>query len=243
MKIFDCFPYWREQNHVMARKTLWDSHPELNVTMVAVCGTHTHQGEAITDLDDPIRNGKETWVVVGTCDLSNQELGVWQRENAQRNALSGYIYDLAGDDDLIILSDADEIVNPDKISEISQYCLSYGPVCLGMTLFYYGIEWASPSPWIHGKAFLKKQMPDNLSVLRTNLTLPVVPNAGWHVSWVGGDKMREEKAKSFSHAEFSSDTAISSIQRNTRLGMDPHGTPLVKGDKSIIPSSILPFFL
>jgi hypothetical protein len=237
MKILDCFPYWREYSHVTARRDLWSQYPEHDVTMVAMVGTHTHSGEPIS-YTDPIRDGLEPGIQTHYADIGDPTLGSWDRERKQRDLLRQKILELGSPGDLVISSDADEIVNPLCINDIYKATYNNQYVTLEMVLLYYSLYTASPIPWLHAKAFMWENTPGSLSEVRVNLSCYVQPTCGWHISWQGGADSRREKAKAFAHTEFSNEEAILGIEDLVATGRDFLGVTLVPYPQDMLPSSI-----
>jgi len=236
-RVIDAFPYWREYSTIMARTQLWGEYSESSIMLAAVA-SHTHAGNYILD-DDPIRLGLEQGIETIYVENGSKELSAWDRENGQRNALVASIRQVASDGDLIISTDADELVNPEMIPAIRQACRSNGPISLGMTLLYYGLDLASPSQWEQGKAMLVEDMPDDLSTLRVDMSRPVVNGAGWHISWQGGELMRRSKALNFAHTELSGPEGLSMIEQGVNGGTDMFGNTLVPFDRYLLPAPIL----
>lgn len=237
MKIFDCFPYWREYSHVKARQELWQKSG-LDVEMIAMVGTHTHSGTEIT-YTDPIRAGEERGIWTVWVDLEMPGATGWDREFAQRGALVHAMRSKAGKEDLIISTDADEIVDPSMVDAIYRSCKSHEHVSLSMLLFYYGLDLIAPNTWVHGKAFRGRNIPDDLNALRNDLSRYAVPLSGWHISWQGGEEARSSKAMAFSHSEFANEEGLTAIRNGAKFGFDPHGNKLLPFDSSILPTEIL----
>ena len=114
----------------------------------------------------------------------------WIRENYQRNSITRGI-SMANDDDLIIISDADEIPNPEKIINFNQN-KKYG--CFEQKQFYYKLNlFNETNPvWRGSKACIKKYLrsPQWLRELKIkrrpfwrldkiNLNYSI-ENGGWH---------------------------------------------------------------
>lgn len=237
MKVFDCFPYWREYKHAVTRRQLWDTSSH-DVQMIAVVGSHTHSGSPIT-FTDPIRDGNEPGIHTYFADIEMPGSNGWGREFAQRGEIASIVKSIAADDDLIIFTDVDEIVDPRMIDTIYRSCVNKGPVSLSMVLFYYGLEWIASGMWVHGKAFLAKDMPDDVNALRTDLGRYAVSGAGWHMSWHGTDSDRAAKAMAFSHEEFANEEGIKIIKYGAKHGFDPHGNKLIKFDADVLPAEIV----
>ena len=223
----------------MARKKLWEASGH-DVQMIAMVGSHTHSGLEITHVD-PIRKSLESGISTHFVDIEMPGASGWDREFAQRNALRSVMLDLARKNDLIISTDADELVDPGMAKTIERSCHAHGKVSLSMLLLYYGLDWVDSGTWIHGKAFLGSNIPDDLSALRNDLARYAVPGCGWHISWQGGKDARSSKAMAFSHSEFGDREGIAAIELGAKHGFDPHGNKLLHFDSSILPRPIIEF--
>ncbi len=172
----------------------------------------------------------------------------WKLEFFQRDAvLKGLVN--CKPDDIILISDVDEIPNPQVLRsmisrEIDQI---YG---LKMNMFMYFLdnklvydggsnmtkEESVPGIW-HCTAVLPyrllKKRPHRIrkTIMRTRRrgeVYKIIPNAGWHFTYVGGVKKIIEKLEAFSHTEYNlpqykDETSISEIIAN---GKDLFGRDL-----------------
>lgn len=120
----------------------------------------------------------------------------WKRERRQRDVGREVLADLgAQDGDLVLSTDLDEIVRADKVEEILK-ATEQGPVILMMDMYWYSPNWRDPVPWLHPKAFRFGQVPPEVPYSDVRHTsYPVLPNAGWHLSWFGDKQRIETKMK------------------------------------------------
>ena len=116
-------------------------------------------------------------------------VGDWSIENTQRDAITYGLED-AAPDDLIMISDLDEIPAPDVVKKIRDGqladALEKTPITLEQTFHYYYFDWISPAPW-HGTVLTKKKnltTPQKLRKLKDEL--PRIANGGYHFSYMGG---------------------------------------------------------
>lgn len=231
MKVWDCFPFFNEFEHVRARTALWRGKAQ--PLLMEADLTHRGKPKSFLFKDAPIDG------VIGQTCLLDASADDWEREGKQRDWIGVWLREHADADDLILSCDADEIVNPARLDDIVSMT-ERGPVCLAMRLYYYGLHWADPHPWIHAKAMRVRDLPLSLSAMRVNLGLPVVNNAGWHVAWWGGTERIDVKLSSFAHSEFDTlevRTALDSSQKNF---LDPHGRSLVSVNDTL-PSELLEY--
>ena len=126
----------------------------------------------------------------------------WDREIFQRNVGREVLADLgAKGDDVVLLTDLDEIVRADKVPGIVT-ATETGPVILLMSMYWYSPAWRDPVPWAHPKAFRYGQVPPCTTYHQVrHQSLPVVADAGWHLSFFGGRAQFDYKISSFSHSE------------------------------------------
>jgi beta-1,4-mannosyl-glycoprotein beta-1,4-N-acetylglucosaminyltransferase len=129
----------------------------------------------------------------------------WLNDAHQRN----YTHEGAarlglGPDDIILLSDVDEIFDPEVIKNIEQYLGQNMFVSLNMDLYYYNIETKLELDWSAPKAarysYFRSIYPH---AFRNGAPGPVIPDAGWHLSYFGNPKMIINKLKNFAHDELS----------------------------------------
>ncbi len=110
--IYDCFSYWDEDLLLDLRLNILDKYIDY---FVIVEGNKTWQNnnkELKFDLKK-FHNFKDRIIYIPVTDLPDGE-DPYIRENHQRNAIKKGLQN-AKDDDLVIISDLDEIPNPEKI--------------------------------------------------------------------------------------------------------------------------------
>ncbi|WP_372743574.1 hypothetical protein [Nisaea acidiphila] len=168
----------------------------------------------------------------------------WGRENAQRRAISLGLKDLKNDD-LVIISDVDEIPRASSIEETLTR-KDVDVIGLQLTHFhlrlnYLQLEGRDPifvwpvAAW--GSAF-KQSHPQKLRDFRITLkkkqatnrlddNLAVLNHAGWHFSYIGDDDHVRQKLASFAHTEHAVSEVIETlgVEEAIRRGMDTLGRP------------------
>src|SRR6185312_11536713 len=126
----------------------------------------------------------------------------WDNEKYQRNKILTALEDLgAQDDDIVIVSDADEIP---LLEAVKSYKSEMGIACLLMNMCYYYFNcihsyhsWRSPKILTYKK--LKLSTPNEI---RNGGQQTEITNGGWHFSWLGNEINAMNKIKSFSHQEY-----------------------------------------
>lgn len=131
----------------------------------------------------------------------------WEVEAHQRNTLA-LMLDELDDDDLIVLSDGDELTRAECWPEIVKATADGDSVSLHKPTWYYTLTWALPDTGPAVSSFrskaarvstLRRSLP--VSEWADDLSLPVVANSGWHLSCLGGPARLLKKIQSFSHQE------------------------------------------
>jgi hypothetical protein len=130
--------------------------------------------------------------------LPEQADSAWVRENAQRQGIS---YGLIGvpDDAVVLMGDADEIPRASSLPER----LDPGAVMvLEQALYFYKLNLRSSKTW-HGTRIataqtVRERGPQWMRTARGH----VLPNAGWHFSYLGGMLLVAHKIGAFAHQEY-----------------------------------------
>ena len=192
MKVYDCFTFYNEFELLELRlRALWD----VVDYFVIVEANRKHSGEP-KDFTFPKRaeEFKEFFQKIHyiAADLSTvpfKGVGDWSIENAQRNMIVHGINN-AAPDDLILISDLDEIPAPDLLRAVREGkandFLERTPLALVQEFFYYFFDCGKKSTWM-GTILTKKKLlttPQELRNLRHNLQR--VSNGGYHFSYMGG---------------------------------------------------------
>jgi beta-1,4-mannosyl-glycoprotein beta-1,4-N-acetylglucosaminyltransferase len=117
MKIYDCFSYWDEDLLLDLRLNILDEHIDY---FVIVEGNKTWQNnpKKLRFNIDKFSKFKDKIIYISVTDLPDGD-DPYLRENHQRNCILRGLKS-ASNDDLIIISDLDEIPNPEKINEFKK---------------------------------------------------------------------------------------------------------------------------
>ena len=130
----------------------------------------------------------------------------WDIENYQRNCIDNGIKQLnLNNDDIIIISDLDEIPDPNIINTVKKSNFN-GIYQLEQVLYYYNLNtkfenviWTYPKILNYGNYNGKPQS------YRDSNYYPVIKNGGWHFSYFGNLNFIKNKISNFSHSEFNND--------------------------------------
>lgn len=133
----------------------------------------------------------------------------WVNERHQRDSIKrGFECIDMNDNDIITLTDLDEIPNPAvilqvknkniniELSTLKQYCYTFN-------LDQYPDDWYQPKIFNYGKY---KQLNLDMDSIRYYdfFNCPIIENAGWHLSYFGDARYIQNKIMDFSHQELNS---------------------------------------
>ncbi len=221
-KIVDCFIFYNETKLLEYRLKLLDPIVDYFVLVEA---NQTFVGKPKPLYYKPKQNSKVIHIIV---DLPWNDTGhgitpdqVWDNERFQRNSIEKALLELKlNESDLLILSDIDEIPDPECLINLDVK----GIAQLEQDLYYYTLEHKLDHLWYFSKImeysfYLNTEFTFN--DLR-NKTFPTIPRGGWHLSYFGSPDFISNKIKNFSHQEYNTSefTDISKINKRLSDGQD-----------------------
>lgn len=247
--VIDCIPFFNELDILKLRLHILDPLVDRFVIEEA---THTFSGlpkdlcfEKNREMFEEFLP-KITYLVV---DNSPEEISTHERDKFQKNALAKALTD-ASDEDVLILSDVDEIPNPavlqelvkrfdpDKIYHLAQrnfYCyLNMEEVSgnlLSITGEFPGVE---RRMWLGTKVFAKKNIPES-GIIDLREISPEDPRSirvadgGWHFGYMGSchetDVSRRvgTKVVAAAHQEYNTEDVLAEVKDRLILGEDIFG--------------------
>lgn len=247
--VIDCIPFFNELDILKLRLHILDPLVDRFVIEEA---THTFSGlpkdlcfEKNREMFEEFLP-KITYLVV---DNSSEEISTHERDKFQKNALAKALTD-ASDEDVLILSDVDEIPNPavlqelvkrfdpDKIYHLAQrnfYCyLNMEEVSgnlLSITGEFPGVE---RRMWLGTKVFAKKNIPES-GIIDLREISPEDPRSvrvadgGWHFGYMGSchetDVSRRvgTKVVAAAHQEYNTEDVLAEVKDRLILGEDIFG--------------------
>ena len=214
MAIFDCFQYFNEDHMVDLRMNILNDDVDFFVISES---TRTHQGEN-KKLNFNIENFKKykNKIIYTVADFKkdknflNHQGGESLIEQHQRNNIMKGL-NKANDNDLIILSDSDEIPDLKKINQIKPNT-KFTAFSQKMFMYKLNLQNLEESNWIGSKISLKKNLPlpqelrdlkfKNYPFWRFDKRKLQIIDGGWHFSFLQTPGQILNKIKSFSHGEF-----------------------------------------
>jgi len=103
----------------------------------------------------------------------------------------------AAPDDIIMLSDVDEIPNRETVRKVIAEGLDF-PVTLMMDLYYHRVDLKDPVPWA-GTVIAPRRClgtdPDMQELRQNRWNFPIIAAGGWHFSWLGTPEQVREKLR------------------------------------------------
>ena len=217
MAIYDCFQYFNEDHMVDLRLNILDKYVDYFVISES---TKTHQGKNKKlnfDKNNFTKFKKKIIYLVADLNkndtLNNHTGGESVIEQHQRNFLINGIKK-ANDNDLIILSDSDEIPDLEKLNQIKSKT-KYTAFSQMMFMYKLNLQNLNESNWIGSKICLKKNFP--LPQKLRNMKFKSYPfwridkfntqiiKGGWHFSFLQTPEDIIKKIKSYSHGEFNNE--------------------------------------
>ena len=152
MKIYDCFSYWDEDLLLDLRLNILNNYVDY---FVIIEGNKTWQNnfKKLKFNIENFPNFKDKIIYIPVEDMPDGD-NPYKRENFQRNCISRGLAN-ASNDDLIIISDLDEIPNPEMISKFK---LTMKYAVFKQKHFYYKINYQSQkNPFWHGSRICIKK--------------------------------------------------------------------------------------
>lgn len=247
-KVFDCFTFFDELDLLEIRLNVLNDVVDYFVLSEST-RTFTGKPKSLNFENNKARfknfAHKIRHVIVDE-DEFKPEINAWQRESDQRNSVLNGMYDCK-DNDYVIISDIDELVNPDAITatinENSNAISAFIQPC-----FYYFLNCRSTEVISMAKIakFKNIRSPQQLRaypkvstfnsnklvkmfsrwrwIVRKRLwPLVMQENGGWHFTYMQSPENISKKIMAFSHTEFDSleFTSVNSIQSRIRGVRDP----------------------
>ena len=130
-------------------------------------------------------------------------------------------------DDLILISDVDEIPNPEIIFKLKNEISSHSLFCLQQHEYCYFLNYYHNSNWLGTCSFLYENFKHiSLNAIRFSakrdegLYPQIIKNAGWHFTSIGNVNSIQKKIKSWGHRELNKKFILNSIEYNIKHGYD-----------------------
>jgi len=215
MQIYDCFPFYNELDLLELRLT--ELYDKVNhFVIVEADTTYTSRPKPFYFEENKQRYSQflDKIIHIKVTDMPRNP-DAWVNDVFQRNQIARGIVD-ADPDDLILISDCDEIIRPEALDYMKTSDQSLFALRMTLHNFKFNYMKLNPdrySPWgMAGKRrFFDEIGPDAFRQLRfqffnapyqfKNDGCEVIEHAGWHFGYMGDKDWLLDKAQSFAHTE------------------------------------------
>ena len=256
MKIYDCFIFFNENLLTEIRFNILDKF----VDYFVICESYyDHRGNVKGYLfeHNKFKNFKDKIIYIKIDEFPN-ELGIWERQDYQRNFLKNGLKD-AEPNDLIIYSDADEIINPKIIENLKnienevviceQYCFYYK---LNLLSDQYKDTWEGSRiikyknlksfSWL--RLIVKKNLKYSFFRFDKFKKIKILEKGGWHFSYLMSEEDIQKKIKAWTHSELDTNenNNLEVIKKRVRENKDLFGRDM-KFSKLEFSEKFLPEYL
>ena len=128
------------------------------------------------------------------------------------------------ENDIIIISDADEIPDPKVLKQLDKLDLNNTIYSLNQTMYYFYLNVLKENEWCGSKMGMYKNMKKySFNEIRGDSSLSsIIHKAGWHFSFMGGEEMVKNKMLSYSARDMVDHNVLSKIKLNMENNMDPY---------------------
>ena len=231
MAIFDCFQYFNEEHIAEIRFNILNRFVD---SFVVVESTVNHQGKPKKLNFDVSKykkfKNKINYIIVDDTPENIKKPhkgGESLVEQHQRNSIMKGLKN-ASDNDIIILSDVDEIPNLNKLNEFDKK--KYAVFSQKMFMYKLNLLNLRENNWHGSKICLKKNLksPQWLRNLKFKKypfwridkikNLQIIENGGWHFAYLQSPENISKKIKSFAHGEFNKEDI--SNKENIKIKID-----------------------
>ena len=235
IKIIDCFTFYNELNMLKYRLNVLNNVVDYFILVEA---NQTHVGKPKKNYFEENKqmfeqfNDKIIHIVVDlpfnetNINISNNDQ--WTNEKHQRNCIKDGIVsikDKLTNNDYIIISDVDEIPDPNMLVNIKNKTLNICDInSFSQDFYYYNLNNKRNEKWTHSKILSYKKYKelnttcDNLRFYNSNILI----NGGWHLSYFGDANFIKNKLENFAHQEYNSDrfTNTNTIENIIKNNLD-----------------------
>ena len=220
MKIIDCFIFANEVDLLKYRLAVL-----YNVVdkFVIVEAKHTFSGiekELSYNKNKKLFQKYEDKIIHIIVDLPYKQPAIdyttdqqWQNEYTQRNAITQGLAQIElAPEDIIIISDADEIPDPDNLAKVKEFVPDFKAVRLEQDYYYYNLSSKFVDPWYYSIMIKYGYL------METGLTpqecrhapnFGIFNKGGWHLSYFGDVSFIQKKIRSFSHQQYNKEEYVS----------------------------------
>lgn len=251
--IVDCFTFYNELDLLFYRLTILNDVVDM---FVLVESNYTHAGNKKLLFYETNKHlfkrfhDKIIHIVVDlpyiAPNINYDKDEQWINENYQRNCIhQGISKLLLNKNDLIIISDLDEIIDPTVVLKCKNNLIEVKDgFSLSQDMYYYNLNTLHNEKWTTGKIVTYEMyITTTPQQIRKNQNLPILLEAGWHLSYFGDASFIKNKLIEFGHQElnnnlFTNKEFIENAVSNNKDLFNRHYVPI--SYKDITENSYLP---
>lgn len=233
-KIVDCFIFYNELDLLTYRINILDDIVDF---FVIIESTHTFTGKEKKLYFNENKhlfekfNKKIIHIIVDDFPYKHPEINFmngeqWENEYFQRNAISRGINCINNleENDVFVISDLDEIPDPDTLDNIKKGDITVDFKNLQMDMYYYNLNTIFNWKWGYAKVISYKKFKElNKSCHDIRQTsCEGISNGGWHLSYFGDKYFIKNKIENFSHQELNNNnyTDVEKIEERVKNHKD-----------------------
>jgi beta-1,4-mannosyl-glycoprotein beta-1,4-N-acetylglucosaminyltransferase len=238
MKIVDCFIFYNELEMLQYRFDILD---EVVDYFIVVESTHTFNGKEkplhFAENAHLYEKYRDKIIVVTVNDMPYKYPNInvlcghqWINEQRQRNHIDTGLQNMCSkpdtklqDEDIVLISDLDEIPDPQTLQKIKNNQIRVTVNILDMYMYYYNLNTRHEDKWLKAKVLTYKayktysQAHVTCDQIRTNIDYRVIPNGGWHLSYFGDAQFIKNKIAHFSHQDLNVEQFTNADKINERI--------------------------
>lgn len=145
----------------------------------------------------------------------------WNRDFFHRECVLRGLVDCQ-DDDIIILSDLDEIPSKDTLLELFKNVEHGKFYHLMQNMYHYYVNVRKVERWFGSKvcrySYIKNTESNYMRISKHDGTQ--IENGGWHLTFLGGVEKVKEKIRSYGHQELNRPDILASVEYNIKTNKD-----------------------
>jgi len=225
MRIIENFMFYNEFDMLEIKLNIMGDHVD-QFNIVEIDKTHSGQPKEF-NLEKQWNRYAKWHSKINYIKHSNFECkpDSWDNERANRNLATLGWNDIT-DEDVIIISDCDEIIRPETLQYIRETNFDY--YGLTMPIFYFKFNymltddmdaftvWPTAYRGIKSKGLIPSQLRRGWNEKGTRdrnhfKNGVIVNHAGWHFSWFGNNEHITKKIKSYAHTEFNNENILGDL--------------------------------
>jgi len=216
-RVFDCFQFYNELDLLEMR--LAELAPVVD-RFVLVEARYTHAGDPKPLFFGDNRQRFAAWLDRIEHVVVEDDPGgfAWRREGHQREAIMRGLGG-AGPDDIVLISDVDEIPRRETIATLRATPGELAALHLAIHLYF--LDLRAPETWIAPAAapfaLVSRTGANAMRYLVKQGLGRVLPQAGWHFTWMGGLEGFRAKMRAYAHREHSGSFADGGGDIDARL--------------------------